>query len=259
MAHASAGSIVRPYRWLAQYYDEFYASVRTPIDLARERLLGAILKRCESGCDLACGTGDTALKMARQGILMYAVDLSERMCRIARAKAIRSGLPIRILHADMRRFTLPHVVDVITCEFDALNHVPKRSDLHLVTKAAARALKPGGYFFFDVNNALGFERYWCGTHFFEKPSAAVVMRLGHDLRRKRAWSDMEWFIREGRHWIRHHEHVEEVCWTVEEIHRALQASGFTEVREWDAAPFFKADSLIGPGCRTVYLARKMQE
>ena len=36
-------SIIRPYRWLAQYYDELLSSFRGPIDAAREHILGRIL------------------------------------------------------------------------------------------------------------------------------------------------------------------------------------------------------------------------
>jgi SAM-dependent methyltransferase len=249
-------AIVKPYRWLAQYYDELFSSGRFPIDAARERLLGPIMPGVDSACDLACGTGTTALILAREGITMYAVDLSPLMCRLAREKAERAGLPIRVLHADMRSFRLPKAVDLITCEYDALNHVPRKADLRKVARAVARALRPGGHFFFDVNNSLGFERYWTGTVWLEQPGVAVVMRNGHRREADRAWSDIEWFVRNGKLWRRYHERVEEVCWDTDEIRRTFQETGFDQVRAWDAAPFFKDNPLIGPGCRTVYLARK---
>ncbi|MBM3738624.1 MAG: class I SAM-dependent methyltransferase [Acidobacteria bacterium] len=252
----SQAETVKPYRWLAQYYDEIFASMRSPADEARERLLSRIMSSVDSACDLACGTGTTALILARKGITMYAVDLSPLMCRLARKKASRAGLPLHILQADMRSFRLPKAVDLITCEFDALNHVPHRRDLRKVARAVARALRPGGHFFFDVNNSLGFKRYWTGAVWFEKPGVALVMRNGHSREADRAWSDVEWFIRHGRLWRRYHERVEEVCWDADEIRLTLQETGFDQVRAWDAAPFFKDNPLIGPGCRTFYLARK---
>lgn len=248
--------MARPYRWLAQYYDELFSSFRSPIDAARERVLGRILPRVQTACDLACGTGTSALILARKGIKMYAVDLSPVMCRLAREKAARSRLPVHVLRADMRSFRLPEAVDLITCEYDALNHVPRRADLRMVARAVARALRPGGHFFFDVNNSLGFERYWSGAVWVEKPGVAVVMRNGHNRRAGRAWSDIEWFIRDGSCWRRRHERVEEVCWDSDQIRRIFQETGFDELRAWDGAPFFKDNPLIGPGCRTVYLAHK---
>jgi SAM-dependent methyltransferase len=251
-------SSVKPYRWLALYYDEIFSPLRAPIDTAREHVLRRILPQVETACDLACGTGTTALALARKEIRMYAVDLSPSLCKTAREKAGRTGLPLRVLRQDMRRFHLPEPVDLVICEADALNHVPRRADLRLVARAVAQALRPGGYFFFDVNNSLGFQRYWSTTVWFEKPGVAVVIRSGHNRRADRAWGDVEWFIRDGRCWRRHHERVEEVCWDSDEIRRTLQEAGFDRLRAWDAAPFFKNQPLIGPGCRTIYLARKPQ-
>ncbi len=245
-----------PYKWLAEYYDQLFSPYRSPIDAARRHVLGTILPRIASACDLACGTGTTALALARLGISMFAVDLSPVMCRLARDKALRTRLPLRVLCADMREFRLPEPVDLVTCEYDALNHVPQKGDLRMVAKAVARALKPGGYFYFDVNNRHGFERYWSSTLYLEQPGVAVVMRNNHDSRRDRAWSDIEWFIREGNLWRRRHERVEEVCWSSGEIRRTLREAGFTGLRAWDAAGFFGDDPMIRRGCRTVYLARK---
>lgn len=249
-------SAIKPYRWLARYYDELFSSSRSPMNLAHARILGRILPRVRTACDLACGTGTTALTLARRGIKVYAVDLSPVMCRLAREKARLARLPVRVLRADMRHFRLPEMVHLVTCEFDALNHLPRRADLRLVAEAAKRALRPGGYFFFDVNNSLGFERYWSGTVWLEKPGIVLVMRNGHNRQADRAWSDIEWFIRDGSCWRRRHERVEEVCWRADEIRKTLEKTGFDQLRAWDAAPFFGKNSPVAPGCRTVYLARK---
>jgi len=245
----------KPYRWLAQYYDELFSSFRSPLDLVRGRVLSGILPRVKTACDLACGTGTTALTLAGKGINTYAVDLSPLMCRLAREKATSARLSLHVLRADMRSFRLSEPMDLIICEYDALNHVPHKADLRRVARAVARALRPGGYFYFDVNNSRGFQRYFSGTIWVEKPGVAAVMRNGHNGQCDRAWIEIEWFIREGRSWRRRHERVEEVCWSSGEIRKTLQNAGFDSLRAWDAAPFRK-NSRVGPGYRTIYLARK---
>jgi SAM-dependent methyltransferase len=175
----SGGPVPAPYRWLAGYYDELFGPWRKPMDRARKRLLRSVLPHVETGCDLACGTGTTAIALARTGIRMFAVDLSPRMCRCARQKAAADGVPLKVIHADMRNFVLPERVGLVSCEYDALNHVPRRADLRKVCRSVARALLPGGWFYFDVNNAEGFERYWTGTVWIEKPGIVLVMRNGH--------------------------------------------------------------------------------
>lgn len=149
-----------PYRLLALYYDRLLEPHRRWMADARQKILGRILLRTSAACDLACGTGTTAVELARRGIRMYAVDVSPDMCRLARQKARKEDIPVEVLHADMRSFRLPGSVDLVTCEFDSLNHVPRKSDLARVARAVARALRPGGYFFFDLNNRLAFEKMW---------------------------------------------------------------------------------------------------
>jgi SAM-dependent methyltransferase len=246
-----------PYRWLAQYYDRLFDFHLPWYQAARDQLLGGILPTVESACDLACGTGTTAVLLARSGIRMYGVDLSPSMCRLARAKARHRRAPVRVIQGDMRNFRLPERVDLVLCEFDALNHVPRKEDLARVAHSVSRALRPGGHFFFDVNNSLAFKKVWPGVWWIEKPGVALVMHGGWiDREGVRGQTDVEWFVREGKLWRRRHEHIEQVAWSAAEMRRAMHQAGFDRVRAFDGTRFFTDDPKIGPGCRTFYLARK---
>jgi SAM-dependent methyltransferase len=166
-------------------------------------------------------------------------------------------VPLHVIHADMRSFRLPEQVDLVLCEFDALNHIPREADLAQVARSVARALRPGGHFFFDVNNRDAFRKVWArGTMWLEIPGVVLVMRGSYDAKRNRGVTECEWFLREGALWRRHTETVEQVCWTQAEVRRTLRAAGFDQVRTWDATPFFKGAARIEPGCRTFYRARK---
>ena len=244
-----------PYKLLALYYDQLFEPLRRPMGRARRQILGDILKRTTAACDLACGTGTTAVELARRGIRMFALDASPAMCRLARRKARASGVRVRVLRGDMRSFRLPEAVDLVTCEFDALNHVPRRSDLNRVARAVARALKPGGYFFFDVNHRRAFEKVWTGTWWHELPGVVLVMHGGYDRRRRKGWSNAEWFVQKGKSWRRSSERIEEVAWTATEIRQSLRRAGFGKIQSWDEAPFVP-EWKIPPGFRTVYLAQK---
>lgn len=243
------------YHWLAHYYDHLF-EYDVPFRRAHRRILDPILPGVRSACDLGCGTGTKAAALAARGIKTFAVDLSPTMCRLARTKAKEQGkAAFRVIRADMRDFALPQQVDLITCEYDALNHVPDKSDLPHVLKSVAAALEPGGYFAFDVNNRLSFERIWSHTWFIEKDPVAVTMHGGHEPGSDRAWINYEWFIRDGKSWNRHHERIEEVCWSETELRHALAAAGFDRLKRWDASPFFN-DLLTRRGNRTFWLARK---
>jgi len=247
----------RPYGLLARYYDRFFTFHLSWYQAARDHILGGILPTVESACDLACGTGTTAVLLARRGIRMYGVDLSPIMCRLARAKAGRRNAALQVIRGDMRDFRLPERVDLMLCEFDALNHIPRKEDLARVARSVARALRPSGHFFFDVNNRLAFEKIWPGVWWIERPGVVLVMRGGCvESDGVRGRTDVEWFVREGSFWRRKHEHIEQVSWTAAEVRRAMRDAGFDRVRAFDATPFFTGDPRIEPGCRSFYLARK---
>ena len=248
-----------PYELLAEYYDHFFdrnAGMRR----ARKTVFGPLLRNVSAVCDLACGTGSWAVELASRGIYTFAVDLSPAMCALARRKAGEANVAVHVVTSDMRTFRLPRTVDLITCEFDALNHVPRKSDLGRVLKRAAQTLNPGGHFAFDVNNRPAFEQVWAHTWFLEKPPVALVMRGSYTPGRDRAALDLEWFVRTGgkNSWRRHHEHVEEVCWSADEIRAALDKAGLQVVGTWDAAPFFR-DDFTRPGNRTYWLTQKPRQ
>ncbi len=251
-------SATKPYHWLALYYDRVFTYHLGWAAAAHNKILEPILPKIKSACDLACGTGTTALELTAKGIRVCGVDASPDMCRVAREKARKARVTLPISRGDMRHFRLPAPVDLVTCEYDAVNHVPRRSDLALVARAVARALRPGGYFCFDVNNRAAFARFWKGAFWIERPGVVLVMNNGNKAARDRAWSDCHWFIKESSLWRRHHERVQEVCWSDGEIRRALRQAGFDRIKSWDAAQFFKDSPAMTPGCRTHYLARKAQ-
>ena len=245
----------RPYTLLAQYYDQFFSSHIPWYQRARRELLGGILPRVRSACDLACGTGTTAIELRHQGIKVFGVDLSPTMCRLARSKARHARARVVFIRNDMRTFRLPEPVDLVLCEYDALNHLSQKSDLARTARAVAHALHAGGYFYFDVNNRQHLEKNWPGTHWSEKSGAVLVMRGSYDRRRAKGCIDLEWFIRERTLWRRFHGHVEEVWWTASEIRRALHGAGFERVRSWDARHFWPGQPRLSAGCRTFYLAQ----
>jgi SAM-dependent methyltransferase len=224
----SKAASVQPYRWLAEHFDRVFGEYRKSSEAAHRAIVEPILPQVRVACDLACGTGTTALDLAARGIRTYGLDLSPGMCRATRRKARKRKLALRVIQADMRNFRLPERMDLI------LSETTPSSTCHAVQTSAAwprrwLALNPGGWFFFDVNNLAAFDRYWRGNWWIEKPGIVLAMRNGHDLKRRKAWCDCEWFVQEDRLWRRHTERVEEVCWTADEIHDVLTAADFTQV------------------------------
>lgn len=249
-------TVAKPYRLLAHFYDQMQTDAPQMNRHAREKVLGKILPRIRSVCDLGCGTGTTAVELARRGLQVYAVDFSPAMCRLARQKARRAGLPVRVICTDMRTFRLPEQVDLVICEFNPINHLPRRADLARAARSVATALRPGGYFYFDLNTQRTYEVSYRATHWFEQRSFCLLMRGDYDPRRKKGWMDLEWFLPEGKLWRRHRERMHDVWWTDQEIRRALRRAGFRNIRFWDAVQVRPPSPYRRPGFDAYYLAQK---
>jgi len=259
IGYSSASPMVpnthRPYSLLARFYDRLMPQIPRMNRHARAKVLGRILPRIHSVCDLGCGTGHTSLDFARRGLEVFVVDNSPGMCRLARERARRARLPVRVLRADMRRFRLPKPVDLVTSEFAALNHL-RRTDLRAVVRAVARALRPGGHFYFDVNTPHAFAQARGLIDWTETDDFALLLRGRYDARRRTTWLDFDWFLPAGKRWLRQREHVPHVCWTDAEIRRALRAAGFRAIRSWDGTRVRPAWIKPHSGHDTYYLARK---
>ncbi len=245
-----------PYTILARFYDQIAGTGPAMNRHARKKILGPLFPRIRSVCDLGCGTGSTAIELARGGRRVYGVDLSREMCRRARAKVRRARVPVRILCADMRSFRLPEPVDLVLCEFNPLNHLPRKSDILPAFRAVARALRPGGWFYFDLNTQLTYRAYYPITRLEEGPGFFLATHGGFDPRRSHAWLQFEWFVQKGNHWRRYRERVVDTWWSDAEIRRALRRAGFARLRFWDGSRVRPRSLHPKPGYDAYYLAQK---
>ena len=91
--------------------------------------------------DLACGTGDIAFELRRQGAAVVGIDLTRRMLELARAR-VRAGEPgIATVAGDMQAVPLRDAsADVVTTGY-GLRNVPDQSG---AIAEIRRILRPGG-------------------------------------------------------------------------------------------------------------------
>ncbi|NTW05636.1 MAG: class I SAM-dependent methyltransferase [Peptococcaceae bacterium] len=140
------------YKGLAEIYDylvsgvdfEGWADYLESIIALHNYTPGTIL-------DLACGTGNTIIPMARRGYSSGGIDISSEMIDLAEKKAIEANLKITFKVADIRSFISDKPVDLITCFHDGLNYIIDSTELLEVFIKTARNLSKGGLFVFDLN------------------------------------------------------------------------------------------------------------
>ncbi len=134
----------------AIYYDDEYKKRTADVKFYTERYLqagGQVL-------ELGVGSGRIALKAARKGASVLGLDLSPTM--LARAEEQRQKLPksrrdaVRFLQGDMRSFQLDRRFPLVSCPFNAFQHLYAREDIDSCLNCVRSHMAPGSKFIFDV-------------------------------------------------------------------------------------------------------------
>jgi SAM-dependent methyltransferase len=253
------------YEAIGQFYDDLWGETPRAWTSARGQLLEPALSRAHKVCELGCGTGITATDFARRGLKVFALDFSREMCRITREKALAERLDVRVARADMRNFRVPAQVDLVTSEWGVINHLPRRADLLRTFRAVARALRPGGYFYFDLHQRRVYEEQWSGASVGDGVTRDGGREFfaaqwgGFDRKSGKGWTEMTVFVkRAGKFWERRSERVEEIYWPHGDIVRDLGRAGFQLLRIFDfvSEHYTPSPKKVPGALRTMYLARK---
>lgn len=129
---------------IAPAYDFMNLAMTLGIDRRWRALTVKSLGRREHVLDVATGTGDLAILLARrEANRVTGIDLAQKMVDIGRQKVKSAGLEARVTLGTGDCLALPFedaTFDGITCAFGVRNF----SDLARGYKEMARVLKPGG-------------------------------------------------------------------------------------------------------------------
>lgn len=102
--------------------------------------------------DLACGTGNVTVRLAKHFKNVYAVDLSEDMLREAFDKFRENRIKGKIICQDMSELNLNKKFDLITSVLDSTNYITEEDVLYNYFKNVHEHLKDDGIFIFDINS-----------------------------------------------------------------------------------------------------------
>ena len=101
-----------------------------------------------------------AIRLAKQGRQLTAVDISTHMVDIARQKADTQSVALNFAVGNMTTYTDDQQYDVIINLHDGLNYLLDITDIQAFMDNTYSLLKPGGLLLFDVVTPL-----LCQTHF----------------------------------------------------------------------------------------------
>ena len=111
-------------------------------------------------CSLACGTASLEIELTKRGYNITAVDLSEDMLCIAKAKSEKERVDIRFTHQDMSCFSLYSKADLFICMLDSVNYLDSKQKVSGMLSRVYDYLNDGGIFVFDVNSKYKFENIY---------------------------------------------------------------------------------------------------
>ena len=139
------------YSILAKYYDTLMGDFDYDgyYEFISDVLIG-------EGVDLACGSGEMTVRLAKGGRKMIGMDMSGEMLNVATQKAKKLGLDVKWINQDMTQLQLNHAVDFITCVCDGVNYVQGK-DIQKFFDKVYCALKGGGKFVFDISSSYKLE------------------------------------------------------------------------------------------------------
>jgi SAM-dependent methyltransferase len=100
--------------------------------------------------DLCCGPGRHSLALAKRGIQVTAVDLSEFLLRKAKEEATKLNLEIEFVLDDMRHFVRNDSFSMVLNMFTSFGYFDDKEDDLIALRNAYQSLKPEGAILIDI-------------------------------------------------------------------------------------------------------------
>ncbi|MEO0071210.1 MAG: methyltransferase domain-containing protein [candidate division WOR-3 bacterium] len=236
-----------PFSRFARHYDQFmtkYVDYPGWVNYV-ERIFKRFRVAPKRILDVACGTGIPTIILAKKGYHLIGVDRSREMLEVLLEK--RKGLPIEVICADIRNFTLPEPVDAAISLYDSINYLLTEEDLRRCFSCVYQALIPDGIFAFDMNTVYGLAEFW-GTRTMNRDTPEITSVWQNRFDPETRVSTLHLLFKEklpdGTFGESFEEIHEERAYTADEVRRALTAAGFTECH------FYHHGSFLPVGART---------
>ncbi|MFT8348388.1 class I SAM-dependent DNA methyltransferase [Clostridium saccharoperbutylacetonicum] len=142
------------YKEFATIYDELIYE-----DINYDKIAEKVVNLCKENnvnfdnyLDLACGTGNVAIKVAKYFNSLYAVDLSDEMLNMAFEKFKKNKIKAKVICQDMSELSLNKKFDLITSVLDSTNYITETEALENYFLKVNEHLSENGLFIFDINS-----------------------------------------------------------------------------------------------------------
>jgi SAM-dependent methyltransferase len=103
--------------------------------------------------ELACGSGRLTVPLAKEGVNITGLDISEEMLHLAKLKAYKSQVNIRFMQGDMRSFDLGENFKVIFIPAQSLSHLHTRKEIEDCFSCVRQYLADEGRLLIELFNS----------------------------------------------------------------------------------------------------------
>ena len=146
------------YHELAEIYDQLIKD-----DEANKHWLQFIIDHVQGKriFELACGSGELAVALAKAGYTVTATDFSDDMLEKAKEKDKEQG--VSFFNMNMLSWTVEDKYDAVICFCDSINYLSNYDELKYVFSQANKHLAENGVLLFDMHHShrlIEFQDEW---------------------------------------------------------------------------------------------------
>lgn len=244
------------YGEFAKIYDELINE-----DINYDEMVARILEICNSYnvelndyLDIACGTGNVTIRIAKYFKNIYGVDLSEDMLREAFDKFKEARIKGKIICQDMTELSLNKEFDLITSVLDSTNYITDLNDLQNYFNGVYTHLKSNGLFIFDVNSYYKLSEI-LGNNIYTYSEEEVFYTWENVFEDSLLSMFLTFFVKKGDLYERFEEEHLERAYTEKELEQELKKANLEVIAKFDG---YTENYVQANTERIVYVIRKKQ-
>ena len=244
------------YGEFAKIYDELINE-----DINYDEMVERILEICNlynvelnDYLDIACGTGNVTIRIAKYFKNIYGVDLSEDMLREAFDKFKEVRIKGKIICQDMTELSLNKEFDLITSVLDSTNYITNLNDLQNYFNGVYTHLKSNGLFIFDINSYYKLSEI-LGNNIYTYSEEDVFYTWENVFEDSLLSMFLTFFVKKGDLYERFEEEHLERAYTEKELEQELKKANLEVIAKFDG---YTENYVQANTERIVYVIRKKQ-
>ena len=243
------------YGEFAKIYDDLINE-----DINYDQMINRVIEICNEHnieftdyLDVACGTGNVTLRLAKHFKDVYAVDLSEDMLREAFNKLKENRIKGKIICQDMTELQLNRKFDLITSVLDSTNYITDENDLEKYFISVKNHLKDEGIFIFDVNSYYKLSEI-LGNNIYTYSEDEVFYTWENVFEDDVVSMFLTFFVKKGELYERFEEEHYERAYKEDQLESALLNSGLKVINKFDG---YTNNNVQANSERILYVVKKV--